>query len=83
MYIYIFLTDANHWKLSLKAVPTFENQEIQSGEETAVPDQNLQNPALGTALIEENKVEELESVQKKNKDSEIITVTESDGSDDE
>lgn len=83
MYIYIFLTDANHWKLSLKAVPTFENQEIQSGEETAVPDQNLQNPALGTAPIEENKVEEPESVQKKNKDSEIITVTESDGSDDE
>ncbi|MCI8631695.1 MAG: undecaprenyl/decaprenyl-phosphate alpha-N-acetylglucosaminyl 1-phosphate transferase, partial [Firmicutes bacterium] len=67
MFIYIFLTDANHWKVSLKAVPA-EMSGIQNEE-------SAQQDADGTA--EENETE------KTVKDYERITVTESDGTDDE
>ncbi len=70
MYIYIFLTDANHWKLSLKAVPA----DSETGDAGAAEGTAPEAAVLKGADPEQAVPEESEP---------IITVMESDGSDDE
>lgn len=71
MYIYIFLTDANHWKVSLKAVPA-ESAETQINGNTEIKIETLPPEA------EEKVKMDIEQQM-----PEGITVTESDGTDDE
>ena len=71
MYIYIFLTDANHWKVSLKAVPA-ESAETQINGNTEIKIETL--PPEAAEKVKMDIEQQM---------PEGITVTESDGTDDE